>query len=236
MTDSSPPVPDLSRLLVLLDYDGTVTDHEYNERALQLLTGDAWRPFEEASSRGEIGHAECLERQVGLVTADKEELIAANADPAQLTPGFDRFLGWLLAGGARVNVVSAGFREGIERFWRRYDLPPVPIYASEIVSRDGGGGPPWGVEFNPLLSDCERCGPASCKAGILRTLKRDGDLVAVFGDGVSDLCLARLADIVFARPRLADFCAREGIACELLGDYDEARARLAAWLGIERRS
>jgi len=230
MVDPSAPHHDLSRLLVLLDYDGTITDHEYNERALQLLTGDAWRPFEEAARRGEIGHAECLDRQVGLVTAHKDELVAANSDPAQLTPGFDGFLRWLLDGGARVNVVSAGFREGIERFWRRYGLPPVPVFASEIVSRDGGEGPPWGVRFNPLLGDCERCGPASCKTGILRALRQDGDLVAVFGDGVSDLCPAREADVVFARTTLAAQCEREGIAYHPLSDYDEARRELAAWL------
>jgi HAD superfamily phosphoserine phosphatase-like hydrolase len=229
MNIAKAPLPDLSRLLVLLDYDGTVTDREYNERALQLLTGDAWRPFEEAARRGEIGHAECLDRQVGLVTAHKDELVAANSDPAQLTPGFDEFLRRLLAGGARVNVVSAGFREGIERFWRRYGLPPVPVYASEIVARDGGDGPPWGVSFNPLLSDCERCGPASCKAGILRALRRVGDAVAVFGDGVSDLCPAREADLVFARGMLAELCEREGIAYHRLSDYRRAWVQLIEW-------
>jgi len=227
---SAGPVADLSHLLVLLDYDGTVTDHEYNERALQLLTGDAWRPFEEAARRGEIGHAECLDSQVGLVTASKDELVAANSDPAELSPGFEPFLHELLARGARVNVVSAGFREGIERLWRREGLPPVPVYASDIVPRSGDAGPPWAVSFNPLLSDCERCGPASCKAGILHDLRRVGDAVAVFGDGVSDLCLAREADIVFARGMLAVLCEREGIAYHPLSDYRLALAHLTEWM------
>jgi 2-hydroxy-3-keto-5-methylthiopentenyl-1-phosphate phosphatase len=223
-------MPDLSRLLVLLDYDGTVTDHEYNERALQLLTGDAWRPFEEAARRGEIGHAECLDSQVGLVTASKDDLVAANSDPAELAPGFGCFLRRLLQAGARLNVVSAGFREGIERLWRREGLPPVPVYASEIVARNGAAGPPWAVSFNPLLSDCERCGPASCKAGILHALRRPGDAVAVFGDGVSDLCLAREAGIVFARGMLAELCGREGIAYHRLRDYRLALAQLTEWM------
>ncbi len=88
MAPSPPPAgsrPDLSRLLVALDYDGTVTDREYNERALQLLTGDAWRPFEEAARRGEIGHAECLDSQVGLVTASKK-----SSSPPTRTPPSSR--------------------------------------------------------------------------------------------------------------------------------------------------
>ena len=234
MDEATAPLPDLSRLLVLLDFDGTVTDREYNERALQLLTGDAWRPFEEAARRGEIGHAECLDSQVGLVTASKDALVAANSDPAELTPGFAEFLERLLASGARVNVVSAGFREGIERLWRREGLSPVPVYASDIVPRDGDGGPPWAVSFNPLLSDCERCGPASCKAGILRALRRVGDAVAVFGDGVSDLCTAREADLVFARGQLARLCDLEGIPYHRLGDYRQAWTQLIEWISTKK--
>ena len=102
MAPLTPPAgtrPDLSRLLLALDYDGTVTDHEYNVLAFQRLTGDAWRVFEDAVERGEMSHAECLERQVGLVTVSKRELLAANTDEVALAPGFAGFLEALVAGG-----------------------------------------------------------------------------------------------------------------------------------------
>ncbi len=72
--------------------------------------------------------------------------------------------------------------------------------------------------------------PGGCKAGALRTLRRVGDAVAVFGDGVSDLCLAREADIVFARGRLCELCEREAIAYHRLSDYRLALAQLTEWM------
>ena len=87
------------------------------------------------------------------------------------------------------------------------------------MPRDGVAGPPWTVSFDPRLGDCPTCGPRACKGGVLRRLRRPGDTVAVFGDGISDLCLAREADVVFARGRLAELCEREGIAYHRLSDY-----------------
>ena len=212
----------------MLDYDGTVTDREYNVLAFEKLTGDAFRVFEDAVDRGEMSHAECIERELGLVTATKGELIAANADDARLAPGFAQFLTALLAAGARVAVVSAGFREAIELVWRREKLPPVELFASEVVPRDGGAGPPWTMTFDRRFATCPACGPGACKTGALRRLRRPGDTVATFGDGVADLCLAREADIVFARGALTELCEREGIAYHRLRDYRRALAQLAA--------
>jgi 2-hydroxy-3-keto-5-methylthiopentenyl-1-phosphate phosphatase len=225
-TPPAAPQPDLARLLVLLDYDGTVTDREYAVLALQKLTGDAWRAADQAAARGEIGHAECLRRQVELVTTSKEELIDTCSRDARLAPGFAGFLAALVAGGARVAVVSAGYREAIEAVWRREALPPVEIFASAVVPLDGSAGPPWTVSFDPHLGDCPTCGPRSCKGGVARLLRRPGDTVAVFGDGISDLCLARDADVVFARGVLAKLCEREGIAYHRLSDYRPALLRL----------
>ncbi len=233
MASPRPPAgtrPDFSRLLVALDYDGTVTDREYNVLAFQRLTGDAWRVYEDAVERGEMSHAECLALQVGLVTVSKRELLAANTEGVELAPGFAPFLQALVAGGARVAVVSAGYREAIEHLWRREHLPPVELFASEIVPRDGAPGPPWTVTMDPRLGDCPTCGPGACKAGVLRRLRRAYDAVAVFGDGTSDLCLAREADIVFAHGVLAGLCERECIAYHRLSDYRRALAQLTEWM------
>ena len=69
----------------------------------------------------------------------------------------------------------------------------------------------------------------------MRALRRVGDAVAVFGDGVADLCLAREADVVFARGSLGRLCAAEGIAYHPLTDFESARTRLARWVDDGRR-
>ncbi len=96
------------------------------------------------------------------------------------------------------------------------------------MPRDGDHGPPWTLRFDPRLGDCPACGGGG-KAGPLRALRRLGDAVVAFGDSVSYLCLAREADLVFARCALTELCEREGIAYHRLRDYRTALAQLIAW-------
>ncbi len=52
----------------------------------------------------------------------------------------------------------------------------------------------------------------------------------VFGDGPSDLCPAREADIVFARDHLAERCAAEGLEWRELTDFGAVLAEVDEWL------
>ena len=212
----------LARLLVLLDYDGTVTAHECNDLVLQNLTGDAWREPEAALRAGLIGHAECFRRQVALVNVPREQFIAQAVSAAELAPGFEHFLRALCTAGARTAIVSAGFHEAIEEVWRRHDLPPVEVFASRLE----GKRPPYRLVLDPALGHCPTCGPSACKGALARSLRRPGDVLAVFGDAHSDLCMAREADMIFARSNLEGLCEREGLPYHPLADYRDALAQL----------
>ncbi len=191
----------LDHLLIILDFDGTITEDDCNEVVLQQMVGDAWRESEDAMIRGEISHTEAFRRQMALLHVPRTELLQAAVAAARLRQGFSTFLTDAVATGARVAVVSDGLRETIEAVWRRERLPKVGIHASELLG-DGSGG--YEVSFDPFRTSCERCD--HCKASTLRQLRNGSDKVAVFGDGDGDFCLAREAHLVFARRRLAELC------------------------------
>ena len=222
--------PARPRLLALLDYDGTMTTHECNEVALQPFVGDPWWELEEESYNDRMSHAEVFDRQVGLIEAPRAELIRRLLEAAEPMPGLKEFITGLYARGGEAAIVSAGIREAIEAFWRRAGLPEMELYASELVGAGPDGGPPYHLEFSDALGDCPRCGPASCKAAILRKLRRPGDVVLVFGDGPSDLCPAREADLVFARGHLAERCAQEGLEWRPLTDFAAVLPQVDDWL------
>ena len=217
----SPATAPLRHVLALIDYDGTVTTEECIAVTLQHFVGDAWLPLEEAVRRGEIGHAACLRQQIGMLKAPRREILATMVAAAAPRPGFARFVAALTTGGARVAVVSAGLRAAIAAVWRRDALPAVEVYASELLGNARSG---YDIAYDPHFGDCPRCGPGGCKAGVLHRLRRDGDTVIAFGDGVSDFCLAREADSVFARDSLAVLCAAAGINYHDLSTYDAALA------------
>jgi 2-hydroxy-3-keto-5-methylthiopentenyl-1-phosphate phosphatase len=47
------------------------------------------------------------------------------------------------------------------------------------------------------------------------------DRVLFIGDGTTDECVAKKADIVFARDRLFEICKRDGIECIEWGRWEE---------------
>ncbi len=218
------------RLLALLDYDGTMTTRECNEVALQPFAGDEWWGLEEEAYKDRMSHAEVFDRQIALIEAARPEIVRRLLDVAEPMPGLHDFFIRLRARDGEAAIISAGIREAIEAFWARLELPPVELFASELVGEGPEGGPPYHLEFSTALGDCPRCGPRSCKAAILRRLRRPGDVVLVFGDGPSDLCPAREADLVFARGHLAERCAQEELEWRPLTDFGAVIGEVDAWL------
>jgi len=216
-------------MLAFLDYDGTLTTHECNEIVLQRFVGDAWRPLEDEAKADRMSHAEVFDRQIGLIRAPRAELLGALVDEAEPTPGLAAFLAELEGRGGRPVIVSAGLREAIEAVWSREMLPPVELHASELVGGGPQGGPPYHLVFSSVLGDCPRCGPRACKGAALRALRRPGELVLAFGDGASDLCPAREADLTFARSHLAARCAAEGLEWRPLADFTTVWSEVDAW-------
>ena len=107
-------------------------------------------------------------------------------------------------------------------------LPPIPVFANELTFR---GAQP---EAHFPLRDpaCLRC--AHCKAQHLRGIAERPRIYV--GDGLSDVCPALVADIVFAKDSLAAEMTRRGLPfrpfCSLIdvreflqGEYDSASAR-----------
>lgn len=221
--------------LALLDYDGTITTRECNEVVLQQLIGDAWRPFEDEVRAGRMSHIQCLRRQVALIRAPRTEFLGALIAAAAPSPGLAAFLDALTRRDGRAAVVSAGFREAIEAFWRREALPAIATYAGELVPTGPDGGPPFDLVFSESFGDCPRCGPGGCKAAVVRALRRPGDVVLVFGDGAGDVCMAREADLTFARGHLAECCAAERLQWRPLHDYSTVWDQVDEWLELRRR-
>jgi len=196
----------LDHLLVALDFDDTITAQDCNDILLQETTGEAWLKSEAAMVRGEISRTAAFRIQFGLIHVPRERLLEIVVAAATLRDGFADFLEQLLERGARVVVVSDGLREGIERVWDREGLPPVEIYASELLGDEVAG---YDLAYNPLAYACLHC--EYCKGSVVRQILDGHHTVAVVGDGEGDLCMAQMADVVFARGNLREACEKRGL-------------------------
>ena len=207
----------LQHVTVVLDFDGTITLDD----CLRLVLArhvPQWPALMAAADEGELTQVGALETAVGLLRPPREQVLQEIADAAVLRAGFPAFLERLRAGHGRAVVISVGFRDGIQAVWRRKGLPAILTYAAELAD----DGPSYRLVLDPQFGDCPICGPRHCKGSVVRSLRRRGDLIVAFGDGSRDLCMAREADVVFARAELARLCRRETIPWFPLEDFTRA--------------
>ena len=221
---------DLSNVLVVMDFDGTVTTSDCLRAVLSrnvALLPSLARAAQEAG----LSQTETLAQAVGQLRLPKAQLLAEFAEAATLRRGFHRFLSTVLDRGARVSVISAGFAEGIETVWRREGLPAVAMLASGLGGDERLG---YRLRVDERFGDCPVCGNGMCKGPAVDALRRPGDFVVAFGDGARDLCMVRRADHVFARDELAALCDQEAIGYSPLVDFTRAlralEERRAEWL------
>jgi HAD superfamily phosphoserine phosphatase-like hydrolase len=120
-----------------------------------------------------------------------------------IDPAFPHLVAWARAANVDMHIVSDNFGLLIDAILDRHGLSGLPVLANELVCTDGR------LEARFPFRDprCPRC--AHCKAQHLRVnVARPRIFV---GDGLSDVCPAGVADVVFAKDSLAADLDRHGV-------------------------
>jgi 2-hydroxy-3-keto-5-methylthiopentenyl-1-phosphate phosphatase len=195
---------------IVCDFDGTVTTHDVGDQVSIRFAGyHVWRGAEDAYKAGAYDFGALIRRIFEPITASRDEIAAFARQRAVLRPGFERLVAACRDGRRPFVVCSAGLDVYIEPVLER--LAPdlrnhVDVRCNRAVCSPAG----MRVTFHADGEGCGRCG--FCKGSVVRDLRAAGYKVLVVGDGTADRCAAEAADFVFARARLADWCAASGIA------------------------
>lgn len=205
---------------VVTDFDGTVTKRDVAELLLQEFTGDAWLDIERRHA--EIGTRETLRREFALVRATREQVLAAAERLAELDPAFPPFLGYCREQEIAVEIVSEGFDAYLAHLLDRWGLR-VP-FRTNHAEFDGDR-----IVLTHPYADrtCTLCG--TCKMGRVLQLRAAGTRVAYVGNGVSDICPALEADLVFAKDDLERLCRDHGCAHTPFHDFRDVQRGLEGW-------
>lgn len=203
------------RTAFLCDFDGTISPRDIGAAFVKRFSNgrDAERRalFERWMS-GTMGHRELTLAECAIVTAREDEA-RDFARTFELDPHFAPFARAAIARGDRVMVVSEGFEFYVADHLARAGLDGVPFAANRLVFDRGRVTP----EFPHAAGGCGECG--NCKAQHVRRLAAAGFRTVLVGDGLSDRCGARAADVVLARGSLLEWCEREGIPATPFGSF-----------------
>jgi 2,3-diketo-5-methylthio-1-phosphopentane phosphatase len=157
-----------------------------------------------------------------MVNAPAEEILAF-LDRFDLDPTFEPFARRCGAAGIPLMIVSEGLDLYIKRVLGRSGLEDLPLICNIGVFEDNG----LRIEFPHENRECERCG--SCKGERIADYREacEGTCRVVFvGDGYSDACAAREADILFAKDDLERYCLDENISYNKFADFEDVAVKL----------
>ena len=207
---------ELAQASVFLDYDGTISSTDTGVHLLVRLGAPGWREVEAEYIAGEIGSRVCLLDEWDLLPVDRE-LLAVTAAEVPIDPGVDALVGDLLGAGAEVTIVSDGFGFYVERSVGHLGIPIV----TNRVNWETGA-----LEFphEDRCCACSSCG--TCKQAPIKDAKRRGRTTILVGDGASDRKAAALADIVYAKDGLAQWCEAFGLGFRPFRGLDDVRTGL----------
>ena len=189
---------------VFCDFDGTITKHDVVDLFLDAFAAPEWLEIEALWRNMKIGSKECLERQIACVPPLSQKEMTEFLGDIEIDPHFLEFARSFTKG--RITILSDGFDFFIQSVLDRYDLRGIRHFSNRLVWRPGEAPRAEFPHFEPLCKTAS--GTCKCKAA---GEFAEGRGFLYVGDGQSDFCVSREADLVLAKGKLAHFCRDEGI-------------------------
>lgn len=202
---------------VFTDFDGTIAVHDIGD-AMFLRFGNVEvcsKSFTDYRS-GAIDARECWRTGFRTMPALTKEQFTAFALEQPMDPSFRPFVDFCAGHAIPVTVLSDGYDAYIDPVLERESLGSLPRFCNRLLFRENASPEPF---FPYTDSDCTRC--ANCKRNHLLTRSSDDQVIVYIGDGISDRCPVRFADVVFAKDALVAFCETENITFHRFTDFSD---------------
>lgn len=219
--DPSGSLDAVESLLIACDFDGTITRRDTLHLIVEEFgTRGLWAAIEPRLRAGEVTLEQAMQEEFATVRATPAQVRELILREAGLREGFPELVAWAEERGHRLIVFSSGFRSVIEAALGHWGLGRLPVVSHEAHFTAAG----CRLEWSDRGEACGECG-RRCKRHDLRA-HRGGERVVYVGDGISDRCVARTADLVFARADLARDLAADGVPFIPFEDFVEVLGHL----------
>jgi 2,3-diketo-5-methylthio-1-phosphopentane phosphatase len=188
--------------VIFCDFDGTAAQHDIGYLLYKQFSGGRVEALIPDWKAGRLSTRECLRLEAEMVRGAPEEVLGF-IDQFELDTTFVPFVDACRVAGVPLTILSEGMDLYISRLLSRSGLDHLTVHAN-IGHLENGG---LKIEFPYSTRICAGCG--NCKAARIKEYRAANNSkapVVFIGDGYSDACGARAADIVFAKKDLRQYC------------------------------
>jgi len=192
---------------IFFDFDNTVTLQDTIDSVLiDYSTTNNWLKLEKEWKSGKIGSRKCLKGQMKDVRITKGQLNEYLAT-IKLDPYFKKIALFLESKKIKPIILSDNFDYFIKYALKTHGIKGIKVFSNSMTF----SGNRILTKFPFRNNKCLRC--AHCKKKNMFRNTPVGAISIYIGDGLSDVCPAKHADIVFAKDHLIKILKRKKVSC-----------------------
>lgn len=187
--------------IIYCDFDGTITKEDTLRKFFTLFTGDKWLEAEQLWIEGQINSQECLISELNLIKNISQKELEEFLETIEIDEYFCEFYKFIKNRNYDFVILSDGFDLFIESVLKRYNLSDILFYSNALKLNHNR----LSVSFPNSNPNCLR------SSGTCKCSKITRPDFYYIGDGVSDVCIAKKAQTLFAKHNLKKYCDKNKI-------------------------
>jgi 2-hydroxy-3-keto-5-methylthiopentenyl-1-phosphate phosphatase len=217
---------------VFSDFDGTIAVEDVGSHLFRAFAGSKANEIVHYYLDGTISARDCLTQECEAVGSASRAELEQFVDKFSLDPTFQSFVDLCKQRDIPVIVLSDGLDFYVDRLLKKNGFGYLPFFSNHLELIQQGSSTKLAPSFPHTDAECILCG--NCKRNHLLTLSGDDDIIVYIGDGISDRCPVRFADIVFAKGRLIRYCQEQNVTYHEFKDFEDVTRRFELILQRKR--
>lgn len=186
----------MKKQTVFFDFDNTITTFDVLDDIIQKFSKDEkWMELEEQWKKGEIGSRQCLYGQIKGVRITKDSLDEYLQD-IEIDSYFKPLISFLNGKNIKWLILSDNFDYILKKILVNNGIKNTLVFSNKISF----SGDKLIPSFPHTDKKCRSC--AHCKKSNLFKNAAGNRMTIYIGDGRSDVCPSKYANIVFAKDSL----------------------------------
>jgi 2,3-diketo-5-methylthio-1-phosphopentane phosphatase len=199
-------------LKFFIDFDGTITRQDVGDALFERFGGERSVQAVDQYIEGKLSAADCFRIECDACGTVDTNALKNFLSRQAVDSTFREFAAFCKSNNFPFYILSDGMDYYIKTILDQNGLSDVLFFSNvlHLEPEAGTGGVRFIPEFPYRDEVCDRC--ACCKRNHILTLCADDDIIVYIGEGYSDRCPAKFADVVFAKDDLLRHCQQENIS------------------------
>lgn len=198
-----------------IDFDNTITNKDTCDLMVKTFAKGDWKSLNTKWQKGKLSTVECARETFKLFDTNKGELEKLLLEEIKLDSYFSYFLKICKENDFKIYIVSDGYDFNIKTILSKYNIDNIPFFSNKLII-DNTSFDIKSIYGSKVCTDC-----GTCKTNIIKKLRPKKKSTVYIGDGYSDMCAAKKADIIFAKDDLLKYCIKNNINAIPFNDFSD---------------